>query len=296
MEKILSFVFAFALISSPAFAQTASDPKTIPVLQTIASTAKDVSFEYLGKAEAADLWLVTGKRIMQTVYVLPNGQAIVGGLLVDAQGNEISTRMQQEFARANPDRAGRALALAQGETPPPAAASQAAPTEQAAPAAATPPAMPPPSTDALWDELYRLGLIAVGKNAQAPLLYAALDPAQDESKKAYAKLKPLADKGVIALRIIPMSNEVPLQVAQVLGSMDPASSWDKLIAGKMKPGGMPNADGAARLKSNNDFAQKLHIQSAPFFLYRQIDNNAVRAVKGLPKDWSAMEGELGLKP
>jgi len=294
MKKIALSILMLAL-AFPALADAkktpnanAPDPSAMPVLEKLKATGDGLSYDYLGRRFGTDAWLITGKGVMQIVYTVPGGvSAVVGGVLVGPDGQEVSSAMQREFTEQNPERAKEMLLAAQQSVDKPA------------------PAPAKPKSESVWARLGGLGFVtyaAADIDTPVPVVYALLDPDEADSKQMFARLLPLAERGAIALNVVPLLTRRAdrlLDVAYVLASADAPEEWKTLIADAALD--MPQTidpKGAEALNANVSFAQDMKIYSVPFLFYRVPDAQGwgrVRALKGLPKDWDGFIGDLTAK-
>lgn len=290
MTRFLFALLVSILISSPAWAQNtqaAPDPATIPALEKIKAEGKDLAYDYIGRRYGLDVWLISGKGVMQMVYTIPEtGAAVIGGLLLDPKGEEAAGRLQDEFTKGNPERAKEILVLAAGQ-----------PDKQVAPEA---PATSSSPAEKLWQRLGDLGLVSYGPESGTPELYAVLDPGQPESRKTWLMLSNLAANGKIRLHVVPLALTAAdhiMAIAQVLGSDDPARSWRDVMDGKLdRLPPSPDPKGAEGLQANTRFAQELKLYKLPFLVYRaQGQGGKIRAIRGLPQDWDKLLSEMGLR-
>ncbi len=291
MKKIPILILMMALVF-PALAQekgkvnpNAPDPEKIPVLQKIKEQGENLAYDYLGRRFGTDTWLITGPGVMQVIYTVPNGvAAVVGGVLVGPDGQEISTAMQREFTEANPERAQKLLEQAR----------QSVDTASAE----TPGPKPSPS-ETIWTQLAQLGLITYAArdiDAPVPIVYAVLDPDQAESGETFLRLLPLAESGRIVLHVVPLLTRRAdrlLDMAHILSSPEDAPAlWQKAVA--QESFNIPQTvdpKGAEALNANASFAAGLKLYTVPFLFYRIPEAEGwsrVRAVKGMPKDWETL--------
>jgi hypothetical protein len=286
MKKLL--VLFLVLLALPAFAQenkkapaaSGPNPEKMAVLKKIKEQGENLEYHYLGRRFGMDAWLITGKGVMQIVHTAPNGlSAVVGGVLVGPDGQEISSAMQREFTEKNPELAQKLLETAR-EKPDNAPAEAAAPQNK---------------SDQVWNDLSKLGLVTYAVtdiDAPVPIVYAMLDPEQEESKIAFRKLLPLAEEGKIVLHAVPLattSGAALAPIAAVLAAKDSVDQWKKFLGGT--PPQMPDTIdpmGAEKLNANVTFAQGLKLKGVPFFFYRKPEAGGwgkVQVLKGMPKNW-----------
>ncbi len=265
------------------------DPANFPVLAKIKEKSQGITYDYLGQRQGLEVWVVSGPGIMQVIYTLPNNQgAIIGGTLIDGDGKELSTAMQQEFIAKNPQRAQEMIAAVQSAKDDQPASVADVPAHEISGGTAS---------QKIWTMLEKTGWISFGSDVTAPALYAVLDPYQPQSRALWAKLVPLAELNKIRLYVIPVAttkaDTVPT-IIRLLGDADRAADWRKLIVGEsLPPSSAPaNPQGALDLKNNVDLMQTLRLRAVPVLLYQRHNTGLVRLVRGMPKDWAALEAEV----
>lgn len=301
----LAVCIALVSFTAAAAEKETSSPSApaIPVLQKIkeqgdgAEKGGALEFDHVGKEFGADMWLVSGDKVMQTIYVLPSGAAIVGGVLVSPDGKEISPGMHQEFARKNKARVDTIVNRVKTSI------ETAAKKEKTTPDAAK--TNPPITSETVWERMSSLGIVHFGADKEVPVIYLVIDPTQDVSQQAFAKLDGFAAEKKIDLRVVPISLHSPeaiLRLAVLLGEAAPQESLRSLMTEKnieeskmSEKGPPPNPQGAMKLKNNADFVDALKINTLPSLFYRRSSADPVRAVKGEPKNWSIIFNELGLQ-
>lgn len=302
---VLAFVWSVPASAQMKKTQPAPDPNKVAVLKKIREQGKNLEYAYLGRRFGMDAWVISGPGVMQVLYTAPDGvAAVVGGVLVGPDGQEVSTAMQREFTQKYPARAQKMLEAARSK-PAEAVAQNAATGDKAA----SPPAAdekPISRSEQIWTRLGGLGLVTAASpdvTKPVPVVYAILDPSQADSKTVWDKLSALADRGLIVVHAVPLATQTAdqlLDIAHVLGGGDDRRAlWDGLLAGT-KPAAPQTVDpkGAVGLNDNVTFAQELKIFAVPFLLYRVPATASswgpVRAVKGMPKDWSVILSDLGV--
>ncbi len=260
------------------------DPAKFPVLAKIKEQSGDANYDYLGQGFGLDLWLISGPGVMQVIYTLPNNQgAIIGGSLIDAEGKELSGALQQEFIAKNPERAEAIISTVKSkkdETP-------------VAVAAETP-------SQKIWSLLEASGHIGFGAEDSVPVLYAVLDPFQQQSRDLWTKISPMAEQNKVLVNVLPLATskvDHVAVIAQLLGEADKQSGWRKLVAGeKLEVPKLKEPQGVLLLKNNLELMQALQLRDVPLLFYKDAASGKVRIVKGMPKDWAAFEKELGFAP
>ena len=308
MKKIFLITgMIFALTIQPAFAQDAAKPvkndvsakpdavKIVPVLEKLRGDDKKLSYDLMGKRDGVEVWLLSGPGVMQMVYVLPNQEAIVGGALVSTDGQELASGLTRDFMKANADRTKEILAIVKSNEAKPAGdQATAVPTPvpalpETAPAAVQAEAPTAQSanespSETLWRDLGQTGYVSYGTKTDVPVIYAILDPAQDDSKKVWTTLAPLAKQDRITLHVVPlalMTGDSIMEIATVLGGENPPALWEKLMTGQSVQGGSP-PDGQKVLAIDKTvkLAQRLQLHKLPLLVYRTPNAGKVRMLQG----------------
>lgn len=310
MALVLSGVMAVMPVAY-AEQENASEIKhtdDFPVLEKLRGGDDKLQYDYLGDKYGLDAWLLSGPELMQIIYVLPQDKtAIVGGTLVNPDGKEASSTLLQDFLKQNPLRAAEILQHVRDDQSQDVAAippeknvapqgKNAAPEKSAAQKATLSPA------EKFWHELDTIGGISFGTNKDAPEIFAVLDPAQTDTQLVWSILNPLAEKGHLRLRVIPLAATTAdsiMDVAYVLGGENPAQAWIDLLGGK-KPDatGTPETHGVLRMKAIVELAQAMNLRQLPLLVYRtdaqQGKAGTVRIIRGTPKNWVSVFGEMGM--
>jgi len=316
MKKHLLYVLAFCSVLSPAFAQDkASDSvvrvatpngEDVPVLKKIGDLAGEkahVEYDYLGTKYGADVWLLSGEKVMEMIQVLPSGAAIMGGTFVSPEGEDVGQAIQKDFAAQNPARAQKILERVRaslnkdGAPPPPDQANEPATTAPAAEKSKTPDAAA--TAEMIWSHMDKLGLVRYGAEKDAPIVYLVIDPTQEPSVEAFKKLEPFADAKKIDLRVVPItltSEKALMDIAMILPDKTSPQELKDLMAGKHPLSkAPPNPDGGLLLKNTADFVEAMRLNTLPSLFYRPSATGPIRAVKGMPKDWDPILKELGIE-
>ena len=278
------------------------DPEQFPILAKIKQNAKDVSYDYLGQRLGLDVWLISGPSVMQIVYTLPNNQgAIIGGSLVNADGQDIGGPMQQNFIQKNPERAEDMIAKV----------SRASKEVEVAQVPSTPQTEHQNNfSKAVWTLLQQdaaenhpgVGKITFGdsKNTSIPSLYVLLDPYQEQSIAVWPKLLEKVEQGKVNLMVLPIAATNPNKLQEIAQSMieqDPQNAWKTLITEqKLTTPVKEDRSGLFKLRANLALIQGIGLRQVPVFLYRFKDTETVRIMTGIPKSWEALWEEMLVIP
>lgn len=305
---ILPLLLIGLFLPVATYAQETVKADSFPVLKNLRGEDEKLHYDYLGKEKAVHVWILSGPGIMQTIYTLPDGHAIVGGTMVSAEGKEISSDMARDFMARSPEQAEAILVrlrtakeTAETETPEAGSDTTAAEntvTTESPPAEST--SVSP--SESLWAELGQTGYVSYGSETGVPVIYAILDPVQAESKSVWQTLSPLAKANQITLHVIPLALETGdsiMEIASVLGSDNPPEAWDKLMQGQSVIGGdAPDGEKVMAIEATIKLAQRLNLKSLPFLIYRVPQNGEegkVRMLNGVPKDWNKLLTEMNVQ-
>jgi hypothetical protein len=258
------------------------DPDSVPVLQKVKGSRKELAYDYLGNRFGVDAWLLSGPNVMQIVYTTKtNPSAMIGGALVGPDGKEVGSDMIKQFMVKYPERAQEILALVRtqvtsGQVDKPAAAANS-------------------PSEILWQKLQQGGKITFGTNKDAPVLFAVLDPVAPATMDVWKHLGPIAKDNKIILNILPLgltTADSIMEIATTLGDQDPQGAWEKLMNGQASvKTGTPDSTGVLGMKANVDLAQSLNLRNLPLIVYRDKDGK-IRIIQGVPKDWDGFTKEL----
>ena len=242
-----------------------SEIAVVPALKRIASNG----------AELSDLGIQHGLRTIfarngdtfQVFYLAPDGQAVVGGVMWDETGHNI-TRDQ--------------VAPIPGTIPTVKIGTTAAPSQTIAVTS---------NPDASLLKLVAGMTYGTIGPAAAPRLWMFVDPMCAFSIRAMQLLRPYVEAGRIQLAVIPLSvldyedqgRSTP--AAEVMVSF-PADQMVAAWTGQQLTG-TPPAAAANVLQANMAGAAAIHLRGTPTFVWRKSDGSVGRA-DGLPEDIGTM--------
>ena len=247
-----------------AQAEAVSDLASIPALQHIQQAG----------AQLADLGTLHGLRAVfarsgqhfQVFYVTPDGQAVVGGIMWDAQGNNLSRGQVEGIPGTIPT-------VTIGSVPDA--------------------AQPQPSASLIGAvDGTTYGLTG---NTSAPRLWMFFDPQCSFSVRAMQALQPLVASGRVQLALIPVSildhedGGLSTKTALTLLSLPPDQIAVAWAAGKVTA---PSPEAEAKLKANLAAASKIQLRGTPTFIWRNRDGSEGR-LDGIADDFGALVAKIG---
>ena len=266
------------------------DPDSLPVLKRLKKDLPKSAYDYLGLAEGMHVWLLSGPGMMQMIYVPENGTgAIVGGTLVNNDGELLSTQLQKNFVTRYPKRSTEIVNLVHNTKENGAQENADGSTGDNKPDAVS-------AQELLWRKFITASPVVYQGEAGSPEIITVLDPAQQDTQTVWKKLGPLAKSGKITWRIMPLALTTPdsiMHISAILNHENPASAWEDLMEDRLND--IPQnfePKAAESLKRTIELATELSLRKTPFFIYRAggTDGNPapVQVISGMPKDWDAL--------
>ena len=237
----------------------------VPALKRIASNGAELSD--LGTKHGLRTIFARNGDTFQVFYLAPDGQAVVGGVMWDELGHNI-TRDQ--------------VAPIPGTIPTVKIGTNAAPSQTIAVTS---------NPDASLLKLVAGMTYGTIGPAAAPRLWMLVDPMCAFSIRAMQLLRPYVEAGRIQLAVIPLSvldyedqgRSTP--AAEVMVSF-PADQMVAAWTGQQLTG-TPPAAAANALQANMAGAAAIYLRGTPTFVWRKSDGSVGRA-DGLPEDIPAM--------
>ena len=203
----------------------------------------------------------------QVFYVTPDGQAVVGGVMWDASGKNVTRQQVASIPGTIPT-------VTIGPIVPPQAAMGDAP------------GVGPAAAPALVQTAERTTHGILG-SPSAPKLWMFIDPMCSYSIRAMDALKPYVTAGRVQLVVIPVSvldyedhgkstTAAQLMLSQPMNSMVQAWQDHQLT-------GSPDPAAIVKLASNMATADALHLKGTPTFIWRRADGTEGMSA-GVPAD------------
>jgi len=212
----------------------------------------------------------------QVFYVAPDGQAVIGGVMWEASGRNVTRQQVTPIDGAIPT-----VTIGTAST-------EAAAAPPAQPQANTAPAVPPAKSLIEAAEHTTSGSIG---DPKAPKMWVYIDPLCSFSVKALNDLKPYVASGRVQLAVIPLSvldyedQGRSTIAAKAMLSFPPADMVEAWSTNKLTGRADPAASG--RLAANMTSAASIGLRGTPTFIWRGTDGKEGRA-DGLPGNLDAL--------
>ena len=242
-------------------------PLAMSVDQLTRLAANDIT--QLGRVAGFDGLFVRSGGHFQVFYSSPDGEAVVPGILRDAEGKNLTRQQMQGVPGAIPT-----VELQDGPT-----------------SIASVDSSPEPSLAAIQKAAF--GTIGSGA---APEVFMIIDPQCVYSVRAYQQLQPYAAAGKIRLSLVPVS---------ILDHEDQGRSTLSALALLSKaPGEIPTSwqrgetsgpstpEGQDRLAGNMAIATSIGLKGTPTLIWKSHDGKALR-IDGVPTDIGALITSVG---
>lgn len=285
MKNFLRFLLVPALVCvmglSPVSAQTAEKTPPMPeVLKELGTRGAQI--RYLGRDKGLDGWATILQGQEQYFYVTPDGEAIIMGLLFDKSGHPVT--IDQVAKLQSGDAALDALATPATPTVDPLQAIQ---EELRAQQNLSP-------SQRLMKEVEASNMITLGKNADAPVIYAFMDPQCPHCHALMNDLrKDLLATGQIQIKMIPVGlrDETKAQAAYLLAAPDAEDRWYKHLDGDDKALPIDPAINKQGVERNLLIMQNWKLDATPILLYRSKAGE-IKMVRGRPRDLAEITADL----
>ena len=251
----------------------------IPALKRVAS--KGATLYDLGVQHGLGGVFALQGQSFQVFYVTPDGQALIGGVMWEASGKNVTRDQVIPIEGAIP-------------TVTIGAAAAAKPAPEGAPVVAVAQGVAGTPTDAL--KAVEATTFGLAGDTKAPRLWVYIDPLCSYSTRAMDQLRPYIASGRVQAAVIPLSvldyeDQGRSTVAAKAMLSLPA---DRMVAAWGSNGLDGPADPAAdrRLAVNMATAQAIGLRGTPTFLWRRADGTEGRA-DGMPANIDALIASLG---
>ena len=250
---------------------SATEIGAVPALQRIASAG--ATLLDLGTEHGLRTIFATKGDAFQVFYLVPDGSAVIGGVMWDASGHDVTRDQVAPIAGVIPT-----IKIGPDATP-----ARASPADDRS-ASADPLSLVKETT---------YGTLGSPEAAQ---LWMFVDPLCSFSVNAMRQLWPYVESGKVRLSVIPLSvldyedqgRSTP--AAQIMVSEPKSRMVADWVAGSLS--GTPSADAAVLLGRNMAIAGALHLRGTPTFIWRASDGSAGRA-DGIPPDLNAVIASIG---
>jgi thiol:disulfide interchange protein DsbG len=250
---------------------SASAIAAVPVLQRIGSAG--ATLLDLGTEHGMRTVFAKNGNVFQVFYVAPDGQAVVGGIMWDQAGHDVTRGQVAAIPGVIPT---VRIGLDGKE-------QKATPTADEIPGA---------SPLALVSET-TYGTVG---SPNAPQLWMFVDPLCAFSVRAMHQLEPYVQSGKVRLSVIPLS----VLDYEDQGRSTPAAKimvgepTDQMVA-DWTSGSLtrpPPVDATPRLERNMAVAAALHLQGTPTLIWQRADGSSGRS-DGVPPDFDSVIASIG---
>ena len=295
------------LYADVAKAQDSKTPAYPPYVKLLVD--QGVQVRYLGKGLGLDTWLTARNGQVQYVYVTPNQEANIVGVLIDRNGKLITADQLSVFAQQNPESFKNFAATAipgvkealekqedssteeaqKVDTPNEPSAENFAKTLKKTDTASSP-------AEKLYADIETTNWFEVGK-AHAPLVYAVIDPDCTHCHRLIQTLRQdkAYEKGQIRTRLVPvgiMSGDALYRAGTLLSLPDKEKTFFAHIDGDEKALPVDEEATLGAVTKNMTFLQNWNLDVTPFLVYRSKDGS-LKIVRGVPKDMDAFLKDIG---
>lgn len=273
----------FLLVPFSALAQSdAAKQKDLPeTLQNLA--AKGAQIRYLGQEKGLDGWITIFQGQEQYFYATPDREAVLMGLLFDRSGKLLTIRQVQNLQDGN-DPTIETLMTRESDVPEdPLAALQQELQRQAQGQAQVKEESP---AELLMKAVEDSNWVAFGKNENAPVIYAFLDPECPHCKAFTQDIrKDYLDSGLLQMRVIPVGfrPDTKTQAALLLAAPNAEELWFRSLGGDTSALPVSSDTNRQGVEMNLALMQDWKLDATPIIVYRS-GQGAVKIVRGRPKN------------
>jgi len=238
---------------------------------------KGAQVRYLGKNLGLDSWLTVKSGKVQYVYVTPNQEANIVGILLDKYGNPVSPSGLDNLAQ-NAPLAGGPLSSGLSANEAMSVARKTSTNAQESTSS---------KAEMLYQAFENTNYIEIGQ-ADAPLAYALIDP---DCPHCHAFMKELLNKnafeeGLLRMRVIPvgiLSGNSLARAAMLLSMPDAGQVLINHINGDENAIPVSEDVTLAGVETNMRLMQDWNLDVTPFLIYRSASDQ-LKIIRGKPKD------------
>jgi len=250
---------ALLLCATPCLASEPSDPASIPALAKVKASGAQLTD--LGVNHGLRSVFARSGQHFQVFYITPDGQGIIGGVMWDSSGENLTRKLVADIDGVIPT-------VTLDRTP---------------------------ADDGALKAVSKASYGLVGKEG-APRLWMLFDPQCSFSIRAMQQLQPFVEQGKVQLALIPVSildhEDSGRSTDSALGLLSQpaenmAAAW---MAGK--PTGVRRDDAERLLSANMKIADQIHLRGTPTFLWETKNRSAGR-LDGVPSDFGMLTTQVG---
>ncbi len=282
----ISIVSFFSFINIHAFAQTPAMPSYV---QALANGGAQVS--YMGNDLGLDGWMTVKDGQRQYVYVTPNQEANIVGLLLDRDGKMVTATQIDRLMKSNPEYLAQEMKSKKvqkntSQTPnvlPPKTPSA---IKSPLPSPKSTPIDPSSSSEQLLADIQVAHWIEIGLSS-APIVYAFVDPECPHCHQFIDTLRATKsyEKGKIRTRLLPvgiLGKDSLYEAAKLIDSPTPKKSFFDHLDGDEFALPIDEKYNTKKVQKNMALMQKWNLDVTPFLIYRSKEGS-VKIVRGRPK-------------
>ncbi len=274
-SKIFLFFFLALVVSFPAIAQDHGLPPLPKPLQNMVN--EGAQLRYLGRDHGMDGWLMIKRGKEQYFYVLPDGKAMVMGVLFDHEGKAVTLEQIDKLRKSEGDQIDT---LAQN-------------VPSFKPSTIKKPTLKSPSAR-LYESVETANWVALGDKS-APYFYVFVDPQCRHCHDFINSLRPdYIEKGRMQVRIIPVgliSQNSLKQAAFLLGAADPAGRWMAHLDGDETALPVDRSVNTQGIQRNMGIMQDWKLDETPFSIYKSVSGE-IKILRGAAKNPEQLLSDL----
>ncbi len=292
-----------SIITPPAVAQSPLQQPLPDYVQTLANAGAEI--HYLGNDLGLNGWMAVKGGTRQYVYVTPNQEAYIVGLLLDRTGQLITTGQLDRFLKANPSYLSpqqQSIIPQQSANPTEQVpnyhfkndlAQTFSPSKNPTPAPAV--SSPDSPSQKLFSKVQAGDWVEIGQST-APLIYAFIDPECPHCHKFITNLRESGayEKGQIRTRLLPvgiMGEESLYEAVKLIESPTPQKTFFDHIDGDEFALPVDKSLNIQKVQKNMSLMQDWGLDVTPFIVYKN-KNGEIKIVRGAPKDLDLLLNDL----
>lgn len=294
---ILTLFATTMIFVSTASAQTAPQ-KPDYILKLEQSGAK---VTYLGNDLGLNGWMTEKDGRRQYVYITPNQEANIVGVLLDRDGQLVTAEQIDRFVKANPayleDQIKKITQKNTAPTPPQTteAGTNAITETTQKPTVRPLPTDPTSPAEKLYAQLEASHWVEIGQKT-APLVYAFIDPECPHCHKFIQDLRDgnAYDIGQIRTRLLPvgiMGEDSLYEAAKLIETPNPKKIFFDHLDGDEFALPVDKKMATEKVQKNMMIMQEWELDVTPFIIYRD-KTGTVKIVRGGPKNLDSFLGDI----
>ena len=310
MKNILILSILTLVATSGLVKAQTSSPALPDYLKKLQDAGAQI--QYIGNDLGLDGWMTVKDGNRQYVYVTPNQEAYMVGILLNRQGTLITADQVDRFIKSNPSYIEDQVQkhLSQGATAntttntSPVSQTPSSPSTNVATTNASPApqvnnqdqAIDPTSpSEQLYATLERGNWVEIG-SASAPTIYAFVDP---ECPHCHQFIQDLRDQGAydankVKTRLLPvgiMGKDSLYEAAALIEAPSPKEAFFAHLDGDEFALPVDESVSIQKVEKNMSIMQEWELDVTPFIIYRN-NTGEVKIIRGRPKDMEALYRDI----